>query len=171
MRVLVSAASEHGSTAEIAGVVGEVLRDRGIETEVVAPADVTALDGYDGVVLGSAVYMGHWLRPATRLADRIGAERRDVPVWLFSSGPVGDPAGKLAKQMYVDAAELPAVRAATGAREHRVFAGKLDRHELHGAQRAVSLLFRGLVGDFRDWDAIRDWAGSIADEATRSRAA
>jgi hypothetical protein len=47
---------------------------------------------YDAVVLGSAVYAGHWLKPARALADRCAAALRARPVWLFSSGPVGDPA-------------------------------------------------------------------------------
>ena len=171
MRILVSAASDHGSTAEIAGVVGEVLIGRGIQADVVAAADVGALDDYDAIVLGSAVYMGHWLPAATRLAERIGAERPGVPVWLFSSGPVGDPAGTFARQMRVDAAELPAVRAATVAGEQRIFAGKLDRQHLRGFQRVATWLVRGVVGDFRDWGEIRDWAASIADQATAAQAA
>jgi menaquinone-dependent protoporphyrinogen oxidase len=171
MRVLVSAASEHGSTAEIAEVVGGVLRDRGVEAEVVAPDAVTALSSYDGVVLGSAVYMGHWLPSATALAERIGTDRPAVPVWLFSSGPVGDPSGKFARQMHVDAAELPKVRAATRALDHRIFAGKLDRADVHGLQRMATHLFRGMVGDFRDWASIRDWAASIADQAGGARVA
>lgn len=171
MNVLVSAASRHGSTAEIARVVADVLADRGVRVDVAAPENVAALDGYDAVVLGSAVYMGHWLPAAARLAERIGAERPDVPVWLFSSGPVGDPAGRFARQMRVDAAELPAVRAATRTREHRIFAGRLDRGDLRGLQRTATWLFRSMVGDFRDWAAIREWAGSIADQVAGTRAA
>jgi menaquinone-dependent protoporphyrinogen oxidase len=31
---------------------------------VIPPGDVGSLDGYDVVIIGSAVYMGHWLDPA-----------------------------------------------------------------------------------------------------------
>src|SRR6266536_2861184 len=88
------------------------------------------------------------------------------PVWLFSSGPVGDPSGKLAKSMNQDPVDLPAMLEATHARDHRIFAGKLDRKHLSLPQRAALLVFRGLEGDFRDWAQIRQWADSIAAELT-----
>jgi menaquinone-dependent protoporphyrinogen oxidase len=171
MKVLVTTASRHGSTAEIAEVVGDVLGSRGFDVTVAPPEDVGALSGLEAVVLGSAVYMGHWLAPAIVLADRIGTELAGRPVWLFSSGPVGDPSSKFAKQMDVDPVDLPAVRKVTGAREHKRFSGKLDRHNLRGLQRAGLSLFRGLQGDFRDWNAIRQWAMSIADQLPHSTAA
>ena len=51
---------------------------------------------------------------------------------------------------------------ATHAREHRVFAGKLDRSRLGFFEKAVVIALRAPEGDFRDWDEIRDWASSIA---------
>ena len=61
MHVLVSAASRHGSSAEIARTIGAVLGTAGLEVTVAAPRDVTTVDGFDAVVLGSGVYAGHWL--------------------------------------------------------------------------------------------------------------
>ena len=171
MRVLVTAASRHGSTAEIAQAIGDVLKSRGFEVTVAPPEDVAALSGFEAVVLGSAVYMGHWLAPATGLAYRIGAELAGKPVWLFSSGPVGDPSSKFAQQMDVDPVDLKAAQNATGARAHKRFSGKLDRHNLRGLQRVGLSLFRGLEGDFRDWKAIREWAESIADQLAEASAA
>ncbi|MGH9114915.1 MAG: flavodoxin domain-containing protein [Acidimicrobiales bacterium] len=126
---------------------------------------------FDAVVLGSAVYTGHWLEPAIGLARRIRTELVGRPVWLFSSGPVGDPSRKLVQQMGADLVDLPAVLKATRAREHRMFPGKLDRHNLRGMQRAALLFFRSIEGDFRDWKAIREWAGSIADQLPEATAA
>jgi menaquinone-dependent protoporphyrinogen oxidase len=45
------------------------------------------------------------------------------PLWLFSVGPLGDPP----KPQDPEPQELAAVVTATGAREHRVFTGRLDR--------------------------------------------
>jgi menaquinone-dependent protoporphyrinogen IX oxidase len=56
-----------------------------------AAEQVREVDGYDAVVLGSAVYAGHWLKPAREPVGRLGTFLADRPVWLFSSGPVGDP--------------------------------------------------------------------------------
>ena len=163
-RVLVSAASLHGATAEIAQAIGQVLSQQGFATTVMAPGEVDAIDDYDAVIIGSAVYMGHWLDPAKELVNRFHDALTDRPVWLFSSGPVGKPSGKLAQSMDQDPVDLPGLLEATRARDHRRFAGKLDRKVLSLPQRASLLVFRGLNGDFRDWADIRQWAEGIAQQ-------
>jgi menaquinone-dependent protoporphyrinogen oxidase len=155
--VLVSAASKHGATAEMAAFLATALTERGVEAAVAEPADVTALDGVDAVVLGSAVYVGHWLEPARALVDRLGDELRARPVWLFSSGPVGEPLRPVEDP--VDVADL---LEATGARDHRVFPGRIDRGLLGFGERAMVRALRVPEGDFRDWPAVEAWAAEIA---------
>ena len=166
--MLVSAASAHGGTAEIARVISDGLIHQGLDATLIAPAEVAEVTDYDAVIVGSAVYMGHWLEPAKDLVERFRDAHSTRPVWLFSSGPVGDPAGKLARAMNQDPVDLAAVRDATRARGHQIFAGKLDPKGLSRAQQASLLVFRGLKGDFRDRDAIRSWADSIAAQLTES---
>ena len=67
-------------------------------------------------------------------------------MWLFSSGPVGKPSSKLAQSMDQDPADLPGILETTRTRDHRRFAGKLDRKHLSLPQRASLLVFRGLEG-------------------------
>ena len=157
MRVLVSAASRHGSTTDIAHTIGRVLAEAQIEADVVPPEEVTSLVGYGAVVLGSAVYMGRWLEPATAFADRFADELPTRPVWLFSSGPLGvppKPAG--------DPVNVAAVETATLAVEHRVFPGRLDKGELGFGEKLVVAGVRAPYGDFRPWDEIAAWAKAIA---------
>ena len=45
---------------------------------------------YDAAVLGSGVYLGHWLESACLLVDSHAEALSRIPVWLFSSGPIGD---------------------------------------------------------------------------------
>jgi menaquinone-dependent protoporphyrinogen oxidase len=158
MRVLVTAASKYGATAEIAAAIAEVLDKHGLEATVLPPEQVKEVDGYDAVVVGSAVYAGHWLRPARELAERHAGVLAGRPVWLFSSGPVGDPPKP--EEDPVDVAELVAL---TNAREHRVLAGKLVRKQLSFPERAIVSALRVPEGDFRDWTEIRQWAAQIAD--------
>jgi len=159
VRVLVTAASKHGATAEIADRIGAGLRAGlpAADVTVRPPDEVTDVDGYDAVVLGSAVYAGRWLAPARDLATDHRARLGSVPVWLFSSGPVGDP-----PKPAEDPADAAAMVAATGARAHVTFAGKLDRHGLGFGERALVAALRAPTGDFRDWAAIDAWAGDIA---------
>ena len=88
MKVLVTAATKHGATAEIAAAIGEVLGGGpGLDAAAIPPEQVATIDGDDAVVLGSAVYAGHWLAAAKELVDRAGDALAGKPVWLFSSGP------------------------------------------------------------------------------------
>jgi menaquinone-dependent protoporphyrinogen oxidase len=157
MPVLVTAATKYGATAEIAQAIADTLRHRGLDPMVLPPEQVEGVDGYDAVVLGSAVYAGHWLKPARELVQRHAGDLTGRPVWLFSSGPVGDPPKP--EEDPVDVAELVA---ASGAREHRVFAGKLVRRQLSFPERAIVSALRVPEGDFRDWAEITRWAAGIA---------
>ncbi len=158
MRVLVTAASKYGATGEIASAIGETLGRRGLEVTVVPPEEVQTVEGFDAVVLGSGVYAGHWLKPAKEFVERFGGALAGRPVWLFSSGPIGDP-----HKPTEDPVDVADVSQATGAREHRVFAGKLVKKHLSFGERAMVVAFRAPEGDFRDWPEIERWASSIAD--------
>jgi menaquinone-dependent protoporphyrinogen oxidase len=162
-RVLVVVASRHGATAEIAVALARSIADSeagraaGLSA-VTMPADQRPDPAaFDAVLLGSAVYAGNWLEPAreyaTRHADVLGTR----PVWLFSSGPIGEP--PFPPDEAYDVAPL---RNVTGAKEHRTFRGRMDKDRLsfggarHGHRDACA--DRG----FRDWDAVRRWGGEIA---------
>jgi menaquinone-dependent protoporphyrinogen oxidase len=161
-RVLVSAASGHGSTTEIARVIGGTLSDNGIAVDIVPPEAVDSVEDYDAVILGSAVYAGRWLPPARDFATRLRDPLATRPVWLFSSGPVGDPSRKLVQSMEQDPADVTRIRQAIRVRGHRMFPGRLEPQALSVGQRASLLVFRGMRGDFRDWAVITQWADSIA---------
>lgn len=160
MKILVTEASRHGSTRDIADAIAEELRDAGLDADLLDAGSVTNIDGYDAVVIGSAIYMGGWMPDARRLIERFEAQMQALPVWLFSSGPLGDdnpqPAG--------DPPQVPGLIERSGAREHRVFTGKLDRESLGFGERMIAKMVHAPEGDFRDWDAIRSWAREIAAE-------
>ena len=166
MKILVAYATRHGATAGIAERVAAALTAAGQSAEARPVEDVKDIEPYDVVVLGGAAYMFHWLKPAVTFARRHRKQLAARPVWLFSSGPVGKPSGRLARQMRTDPVELPLLRDATGFREHKIFPGKLVPKTLPFAQRASLLVFRGLAGDFRDWTEVRQWADSIAGQLT-----
>lgn len=157
MHVLVSVASRHGSTAELAIALANALEAEGVTTTVLAPEAAVSLDGYDAVVIGSAVYMGHWLEAARRWAERNAAALRERPVWLFSSGPVGDPL-----RPTEDPVDIAALMPLTGALEHRILPGRLVRRELGFSEKAIAAAVRVAEGDFRSWEDVRSWGRAIA---------
>jgi menaquinone-dependent protoporphyrinogen oxidase len=156
MRILVTVASKHGSTGEIGEIVAGVLRDAGAEVVSTPPETGAHVREYDAVIIGSAVYAGRWLGPARDFVERHEAELAERPVWLFSSGPIGDPplpAG--------DAPEGAAIASRIGARDHRTFTGRLERARLGLLERTVTRALHAPDGDFRDLDAVRAWADGI----------
>ena len=166
VNVLVAYSSKHGSTREIALRIGDRLRADGLSPDVRDVAVVSDPAAYDAVVLGSAVYMGGWRKEAIEFARDHSASLAARPVWLFSSGPLGEPS--LEEPRHV--AEL---RAALNPREHTVFTGALDSSKLSLPERIViSAVARqtkhDLAGDFRDWNEIDAWADTIAEALVKT---
>lgn len=158
MNVLVAFASKHGSTRQIAEMIGQELSDSGHTVQVRSVSEASTAEPYDAAIVGSAIYMGNWLGEARQFVEKNQARLSAVPVWLFSSGPLGqeDP------QPRGDFAHLQELMYATQARGHRTFVGKLDRSELGLGERLVVKIVKAPEGDFRDWEAIRGWSREIA---------
>jgi menaquinone-dependent protoporphyrinogen oxidase len=167
VRILVSGASRHDATADIATRIGLVLESAGLDVTVAPPASVESIEGYDAIVLGSGVYIGRWLGDANDFVDRFRSGLIAKPVWLFSSGPLGSPEPKPAGEPE-GMAELAS---AIYAQEHRTFAGRLDRARLGLGEKAITRVVGAPYGDFRDWEVIDAWARGIADELAREPAA
>jgi len=157
MRVLVAVGSRHGSTLDIGERVGRELRDAGLVADVQAVDEVRSLAFYGAVVLGSAVYMGRWLPEVRRFIDRFQAPLAVLPVWLFSSGPLGTAPG--VEEELTDSRDTQSKLVVQG---HRVFAGKLDPHQLGLGERLIAKAVQAPAGDYRDWVTIEAWARSIA---------
>lgn len=158
MKVLVTAASKHGATHEIALALGRAIREEGHEVDVVHVDEAPGADGYGAVVLGSAAYFGKWLDEAVRFVDEHEAALRAMPLWLFSSGPLGWPLKPFAD----DAVHVEEIVERLAPREHRLLAGELDRHKLGVMERSIVRAVHAQEGDFRNWDEIEAWGHEIA---------
>jgi menaquinone-dependent protoporphyrinogen oxidase len=164
MTVLVAAASRHGATGEIAERIGADLAERGLDVEVRKLGEVNDVLGYEAVVLGSAIYLGTWMKEAIRFVESHAVELAERPTWLFGSGsivgdpPVGDDPNAVRPSL------IEKLVSKTRAHELKLFGGKLDRSRLGLAERLPVRMARGRDGDWRDWQAVDAWATSIADE-------
>lgn len=119
---------------------------------------MTDTDGYDAVVLGSPVYMGNWQPEVRQFVERYRTRLARMPVWLFSSGPVGR--GSDDPRFYPR--KVTELMQVTHARDHRIFPGKIDAGALTLGGRLVVRVVRAPNGDVRNWEATRDWARKIA---------
>jgi menaquinone-dependent protoporphyrinogen oxidase len=148
-RILIAYGSSNGSTAEIAGWIGAVLRERGLTVDVENASEVDDITPYRAVVLGGAVYMGRWHRDARRLARRHERALGGRPVWIFSSGPLDRSADD------GTAALAPGVARTVSrlkARGHATFGGRL-RADTPGI--GARMIAKRMTGDFRNVDQIR----------------
>jgi len=177
MRVLVAYASKAGSTKGIAEFIGERLRERGVPTDVYDVSSVQRPEDYSAFIVGSAVYMFHWIKEAKQFVLKNQATLTGRPVWLFSSGPIGlqktNPKGQdLADVSVSGPKEIDELSEAAKPRDHRVFFGALDGDKLGGAmgltykfmRRSKAVRESMPEGDYRDWEEIEFWADGIADE-------
>ena len=158
MHVLVCVASRHGATAEIGEAVALELARKGHFVDVVPPDEVDDVSHFDAVVLGSAVYVGRLAVALRAMVQREAARLRERPVWLFWSGPVGDPPMPITPPD-----DVGTIARAVGAREARCFVGSLDRGGLDLSERALVALTHAEQGDFRDFDDVRSWAVHVAE--------
>lgn len=161
MTVLVAYASKRGSTAEIAETVAATLRREGLRVCLERCEDVQSLEGYDAVILGSAVYMKRWRGDAGDFLKKHRKALKQVPFWVFSSGPVGDPA-----QDNREWTEPPKMVEKVEGRGHAVFGGCLPSEPKGLMEKAM---VQGVPSEYRDrrnWTQIRIWARQISADLT-----
>ncbi|GAA4282974.1 flavodoxin domain-containing protein [Brevibacterium daeguense] len=183
MRVLIGYSSAHGSTAEIARRIAAVLRDtpkaevrdpltaevrETLTVEVRPLEDVHRLEGFDAVVLGSAIHSQSWLPEAAEFVERHSAELRARPVWLFSVGMSGAlPRFLRAPAKAAQNRKLAeALREQARPRGHGLFSGVAAAEEFPRWVRIVLRAIGGRLGDLRDWEEIDDWARGVRTEVT-----
>lgn len=164
MTVLITAATRHGATEEIARRIGTDLAARGFDVEVRPAWDVSDVTRYEAVVLGSAIYFGNWMKEARNLLDAHADELRERPTWLFASGSItGDPP-VADDPNAIRPSVVEKLVATAHAREHKLFGGKLDSSRLSLPERLPVRMAKGREGDWRDWNEVDEWAGTIAAE-------
>ena len=158
--ILDAYASKHGATRGIAEHIARRLTERGLSVEVRPAEGVVDIGVPDAVILGSAVYAGSWMKEAAEFARRFVDVLSAVPIWLFSSGPLGEQVEDEEEQPR----QLAELRETVRPRGHEMFFGALDREQLSFGERMIAKAVKAPEGDFRDWDAIASWADAIADE-------
>ena len=165
-KVLVAHVSRLGSTAEVAEFIGRTLAERGDSVDILTFDEVGDLRQYDRIVIGSPIRYDRWLREATAFVDATRDELSQVPVDMFftcltlaSGSPKGErKAATYAQKIRQQLPETAEVRV-------RGFAGVLDPFKgplwVRILLQVLSRVSGIAPGDYRDWDAIRTWAGQL----------
>ena len=187
-KILVTYATNSGSTSEVAQAIGEELQKTGTQVEVLAIGKVASLESYEAVVLGAPMILG-WHRVALRFLrqNRNTLKRMPLAVFVtcmsltktdeinFQGVPVTidaalpkppQKAGRLSfKERYslVSNYLRPILKAAPlKPVSAGIFAGQLNfSHMQWWAMIFVVMILQAQAGDKRNWGAIRTWAGSL----------
>jgi menaquinone-dependent protoporphyrinogen oxidase len=171
VNVLVGYASAYGSTKGIAREIGDRLIHAGLHADVRTVDEIDAVDAYDAVVLGSAIHNMAWLPEAAAFMRSHAPALVGLPVWLFSVSSVGDTSSffnakvaRFMRRMHKEPKEIAGYRQTIRVREHRSFAGAVERMHWNLGGHLFLKTFGGNYGDHRDWSDIDTWADRIAEQ-------
>lgn len=129
--------------------------------DVLPVKDVRGMDGYEAVVLGTALYVGRWHGQMRDFLRRRRSELMDKPVALFVLGPVKDPHDDVEwenarKQTASELEGFPWLEPVSRA----LFGGRFDPSRL---PFPLDRLARDAASDATDRPAVRAWAIELAD--------
>jgi menaquinone-dependent protoporphyrinogen oxidase len=158
-KILVTYATRAGSTFEIAARVAEALRAAEATVDVKPVMAVHELQGYDAVVVGSAIRMGRWLPEAVEFVKTNRETLSHIPTAYFVvSGLLRNDTVEMRRQVL---AFLDPVRALLEPVSIGLFAGKLDYRTIDGFDRSIAEAVSSAEGDWRNWEAIDKWAHDL----------
>lgn len=191
-KVLVTYATMSGSTTEVANAVAEEIGKSGLQVEILPLDQVESVEKYHAVVLGAPMIMG-WHRAALGFLKKNREAFRNTPLAVFVTAmnltqtqeysldgvPVyvdknlpklPQKEGRLSfKERYASVSKYaaPILKAAAPAKPLSIgfFGGRLELYRLKWwAVLFVMLVIQAQPGDRRNWEAIREWAGSLPEK-------
>ncbi len=158
-RILVAYASGSGSTAEVAQVIAEELESDDVQVEAISAREVQDIEAYSAVVLGSSIRTGRWLATAIDFLAENARHMESLPVAYFTTCMT---LAEESEESYriVEAYMEPILALAPTIEPVGLglFAGSL------GPAIQAILPSGSPYGDYRDWQAIREWARDIKPE-------
>ena len=159
-RILIAYATGSGSTAEVAAAIGEELSGGQVIVDVWPVKEVSQLETYHAVVLGSSIRLGRWMPEAIRFLKDHREFMANRAVAYFTTCLTMTEDTHESRQMVLSYLE-PVLQLAPEIRPVGLglFAGSLNP-DLRLVMPA------GPYGDFRNWEAIRGWAREIRSAST-----
>ncbi len=187
--ILVTYATQAGSTAEVARAIGEEIAKSNLQVDVLPLAQVQSVDGYAGVVVGAPMILG-WHRAAVGFLKRHRSAFRHIPLAVFATAMSLTQTGESGVDgvlLYVDEhlPKPPAIPGKLNWRERYAtvsnyarpilgairparpaslafFGGRLDYGRLKWwAVLFAMVIVRAPAGERRNWTAIRAWAAGL----------
>jgi len=156
-KILIAYATMAGSTREVAETIGEVLKNTGLDVDVLPVEEVKNLAGYDALVLGSAVRAFHLLPKTTRFLRKFKKAIREIP---FAAFLVCLVMTEDTPERWANAAKFakPIIKVKQPM-SLGLFGGVMDPSKLTGY--ALGMFKNHAKEDNRDWEKIKGWASEL----------
>lgn len=160
-KILVTYASQGGSTAGIAEAIGKQLSGNGTAVDVLPVKTVTDISPYQAVIIGSAVHSGKWMPEALEFIRQNQSVLRRIPTAVFQVCMMLAASNESYKRMVPD--WLDPIQLMIHPVSQASFAGALwpDRYAKFTEKLGLRIFLATIklkAGDYRDWDAIQSWS-------------
>jgi len=163
-QVLVTYASKHGATKEIAEYITAIMQQKIKAVDCIETYLVRDIKSYDAIVIGTAIYAGIWLSDTLAFLR----DHQDIlstrPTWVFASGPTGEGEPEELLERNFVPVQADQLLKTIQPRETVLFHGKVDMKALSWAERLIIRAINEPIGDYRDMDMIRQWTAHITNE-------
>ena len=161
--VLVTYATNCGSTQEVAETVAAELRSGGFTAELQPMRSVKTLNGYQAVILGAPLYIGHWHKDTRRFLMYYEKALKERPVAVFALGPLHDEEKEWQEARTQFAQELAKFPWLTPV-AIEVMGGVFNPAKLRFPFNLAPILRQTPASDIRDWVSIRTWASNLTTQ-------
>ncbi len=165
-KILIAYGSFSGSTAETAEFIGKKLSEKGMQADVKPVNKIKSLEGYDGVIIGSAVVMGKIKSSVVKFVSANKGALSKVPVGYFLvclTMQKDTPENRKTASGYLQPVSSVVKPVSEG-----LFPGKVDFKKLPFPMSLLTLMpaFKEGVpeGDFRDWAKMEKWAREMSSK-------
>ena len=162
-RTLICYESKCGATAEVAAQIHQELCVAGLSADLVRAANFESLEGYDSAIFGTPVYMGKLINGILKAAERFASIAPSPTSAVFALGlTMREDTTETREEMMAYLQPLSDILAPVSV---GLYGGRISLDTLPPLYRTFSKADEdGILteGDFRNWDQISQWAGSLA---------
>jgi menaquinone-dependent protoporphyrinogen oxidase len=158
-KLLIAYASKCGSTTDIAKSIGKVLVEKGYEVDILPVNQVKSMDGYAGILAGSAVRVGAWLPEAVDFLKNNRTAIQNIPTAIFTVHGLNwenTTASEALRKNYTNT-----IKQMITPMDEVFFAGKIDYKTMTFLEKMLCKTVKAAEEDRRDWGQINGWAADI----------
>ncbi len=164
-KILVTYATQGGSTAGIAEAIGQTITEAGAQVDVRTMNSVSDLSSYQAFIVGSAIHSGKWLPEASKFVENNANFLRQMPTAIFQVCMMLATNNEAYKSMVPG--WLDPMRMKINPVSAMSFTGGVELGQYQKLSDKLGLrIFLASVklkpGDYRNWNTIRTWAQSLS---------